>query len=243
MIGRRPSDSRGGVRAIATVALLVGCAAPPVARTGAADGGCVEGQAVLPGILVNARDLGGLPTSSGPLACGHVFRAAAPGALTGEGCARFAELGIETVIDLRTPAERQSVPTADCVAPASRTVFAPMPIPYSVSPADYLADLHSDAAVRAVFDALADRSRYPVLIHCTYGRDRSGVAVALVLLARGATREVILRDYQRTAENGLSAFPASLEAVLDEVERAGGIDAFLAPLGITAESLAALRSL
>lgn len=241
MIGARVLRTLKVVRVpwVPVLLLLLGCQSPAPVVGG--DGGCVEGAPVLPGALVNARDLGGLPTAGGPLSCGRIFRAAAPTSLSDEGCSAFAALGLKTVIDLRTQGERFSAPNAACVDAAATTVTAPMPVPYNVSPVDYLADLHTDASVKALFDTLGDEAKYPVLIHCTYGRDRSGVAAALVLLALGASREVILRDYLRTADNGLSAFPASLEAVLDEVEREGGIDAFLAGSGVAPETVAVLR--
>lgn len=232
---------------LALVAALVVCAcapAPPPPVT--TDGGvvaCEEGAAVLPGLLVNARELGALPTPRGPVACGRLFRSAAVSSLPDDGCTRFAQLGVKTVIDLRTPSERLNVPEAACVTATVSTVLAPMPIPSSVSPADYLADLHADDAVRALFATLADAAAYPVLFHCTYGRDRSGVAAALVLLTLGADRDTIMRDYQRTAANGLSSFPASLDAVLDAIAAAGGIDAYLEGVGIPAERRDAVRAL
>jgi protein-tyrosine phosphatase len=38
----------------------------------------------------------------------------------------------------------------------------------------------------------------PLLLHCTAGKDRSGVASALILAALGVPRATILRDYELT---------------------------------------------
>jgi protein-tyrosine phosphatase len=38
----------------------------------------------------------------------------------------------------------------------------------------------------------------PVLVHCTAGKDRTGVAVAVLLRAAGVSRAEVLRDYRRT---------------------------------------------
>ncbi len=40
----------------------------------------------------------------------------------------------------------------------------------------------------------------PLLVHCAAGKDRTGIAVA-VLLAAGIPRPVILRDYRRSSAN------------------------------------------
>lgn len=59
----------------------------------------------------NLRDLGGWPTASGGrVAIGCVFRSAELNALDGEGAPRFASLGVRTVYDLRTVAERDAQP-------------------------------------------------------------------------------------------------------------------------------------
>jgi protein-tyrosine phosphatase len=100
-----------------------------------------------------------------------------------------------------------------------------MPIPYNVSPADYVADLNASASIAAAFTVLGDPAAYPVYIHCTYGRDRTGVLAAVILSALGAKRADILQEYlisQRT----VGATPASLTAVLDEIELRGPDRAF-----------------
>jgi protein tyrosine phosphatase (PTP) superfamily phosphohydrolase (DUF442 family) len=230
---------------VCVVVLGVACRAPAVVPpvTTRDDGGaCPVGVQVLAGEAQNARDLGGIPTAGGSVACGQVYRSAALWSLSTDGCEAFAALGVKTVLDLRVPSERQAVPDAACVAATARVVLAPMPIPYNVSPADYVADLNADATVKLIFETLGDEASYPVLFHCTYGRDRSGVVAALVLLALGASREEVVADYQRTAANGLSVFPASLAAVLDAVEQRGGIEKHLAAIGVSAEALAVLRA-
>ena len=55
---------------------------------------------------------------------------------------------------------------------------------------------HCTAEVRACFDVLADKSSYPVLVHCTQGKDRTGLIVLLVLLLLNAPNEAIEKDYR-----------------------------------------------
>lgn len=206
---------------------------------------CTPARRVLVGHVDNARDLGGLPYThadgGGALACGQLYRGAHWGSLTELGCDDVATLGVRTLIDLREPSEQRTRPDVACPGGPAR-VDAPLPIPYQLSPENYLADLDTDASVRAVFEALGAPARYPVFVHCTYGRDRTGVIMALVLLALGVPEDAIVADYTRTADAGLAIRPESLRAVLDEVARRGGIEAHLASIGVGPEALAVLRA-
>jgi len=49
--------------------------------------------------------------------------------------------------------------------------------------------------VKSVFAVLADPARYPILIHCTQGKDRTGLVVQLVLMLLGVPMEAIDNDY------------------------------------------------
>jgi protein-tyrosine phosphatase len=86
--------------------------------------------------------------------------------------------------------------------------------------------------------------RLPVLFHCTAGRDRTGVATVLLLEALGVPRETILSDYLLSNE----IFPESTQEahVLDPLFRAidasGGIESYLASLGLDAVELDTVRT-
>ena len=97
---------------------------------------------------------------------------------------------------------------------------------------------------------LADDS--PLVFHCTAGKDRTGFAAALILLALEVPRPVVMADFLLTNElyRRSSATPPPdlpqavlevlwkvqagfLEAALREVDvERGGIDAYLATLGV-----------
>ena len=80
--------------------------------------------------------------------------------------------------------------------------------------------------LRNVFEALATMDG-PVLIHCMAGKDRTGLAVALVLLTLGAHRDDIVADYLRTDDigaqpheaNALGASPIAFGDDLSEAQR------------------------
>lgn len=49
--------------------------------------------------------------------------------------------------------------------------------------------------MKQVFDVFADEANWPVLVHCTQGKDRTGLVVMLVLFLLGVDQAVIEDDY------------------------------------------------
>jgi hypothetical protein len=154
-----------------------------------------------------------------------------------------AKLELRSVIDLRIASEVSLEPDQACALDqtGAQLVAAPLPVPYNVSAADYIAVLDAREALVKVFETLADETRYPVYFHCTWGRDRTGILAAVILLALGASRDTIMQDYLES-RSSVGAYPASLEAALDEITKRGGIDAYLAASGVSAAQLAVLRA-
>lgn len=54
---------------------------------------------------------------------------------------------------------------------------------------------HSGPEVKTVFDLLGNPESYPVLIHCTQGKDRTGLIIILVLLLCDVDATAISNDY------------------------------------------------
>jgi protein-tyrosine phosphatase len=212
---------------------------PSCAPASADAGTCERSQPVLTCDITNGRDLGGVPLSSGTVACGALLRGPPLANLTKAGCDEAARLGLRTIIDLREPDERSLKPDDACVK-ATR-VLAPLPIPYGVSPTDYLHDFDTKDSMALIFRTLGNADAYPIYFHCTWGRDRTGVVAAAVLLAVGASRAEIMREYLLSKDT-VGAYPESLTAVLDEIEHRGGIDAALRASGVTDADLAGLRA-
>ena len=237
----QPTPS-GGTRSTGPV--IIADAGDSGGSTGATSSSpCFPGQRVFADQVTNARDLGGVPLNSGrSSACGKLYRG---GPLVNSAqafCVAFKDLGIRTVVDLRTDSERTSSPDVPCVFSQSRVIWAPLPVPYSMSKEQYIADLNTYTSVVSAFDVLGDVTAYPVYFHCTYGRDRTGVLSAVILLTLGATREYVLSEYELTAKAGLYTQPASLTGVLDEIERRGGIDAYLSEAGVARSKIDVLRA-
>jgi protein-tyrosine phosphatase len=53
---------------------------------------------------------------------------------------------------------------------------------------------------REFFELLAEPQNTPLLFHCSAGKDRTGLAAALILSALGVSRETIYDDYMLSAE-------------------------------------------
>ncbi|UXN71844.1 tyrosine-protein phosphatase [Devosia neptuniae] len=105
-----------------------------------------------------------------------------------------------------------------------------------------------------------------VLFHCTAGKDRTGIIAALLLLVAGVDRTDIVADYALTAaadgligqlreralaaggrpehvERVLASDGATMLAMLDHLETAhGGIDAYLAGIGLSQTEVALLAN-
>ena len=57
---------------------------------------------------------------------------------------------------------------------------------------------HSGKMIKEVFAVLADEDAYPILVHCTQGKDRTGLIVILVLCLCGVDARTIEDDYVRS---------------------------------------------
>lgn len=230
------SVPRGAASAPSVLPTATGGAAPAPAPT--EEPSCQPSRVVLTPDLRNARDLGGVAlASSGTVACGAYFRGP-PLRLSEQGCQQLREIGVRTVIDLRIEGEQSSAPDATCGV--AELVSAPLPIPYGLGAEDYLRDLNATDSIAKAFHVFGDPSSYPIYFHCTYGRDRTGVVGALLLLTLGASREAVMAEYLLSQPN-VGAYPASLTAVLDEIERRGGPEQVLSEAGISADEIAVMR--
>lgn len=160
----------------------------------------------------NLRDLGGLPLADGgTTAPGRVWRSGAPEPMTSTGWAEALAAGLTTVVDLRNAAEIAQAhdPAPEAVRPAvlvtHRTPtedpgdphFLETCGPWLDHPRSYAPNTAMyPHLLGAVFRALADAPG-PVLVHCSAGRDRTGMVTALLLSLAGVEHQAIADDYEQ----------------------------------------------
>lgn len=162
----------------------------------------------------NFRDMGGYPTESGrTIKWRKLFRSGSMNAFSAAGYEQLIALGLKTVCDFRSTAERERNPT-DQQKLGALTYWAR---DYSQSLGNLYALLSSERATpqaaretmleifrglpaeqapayRELFRLLAD-NELPLVFNCSGGKDRTGLAAALILSALGASEDVVIEDY------------------------------------------------
>jgi protein-tyrosine phosphatase len=183
--------------------------------------------------LVNIRDLGGYPVGEhARTRTGLVYRSDSIHRVTAAGAPSLAALGVRTVIDLRSAAERSENPGPLPIVPievqenpvASGGRFDARAISGRRAGEEILRDLYLDMFERSarqfgrILLLLADGARLAAVIHCAGGKDRTGATVALLLSALGVDREDVLDDYAATpatARAATAAYRSRLAEVLE----------------------------
>jgi protein-tyrosine phosphatase len=164
----------------------------------------------------NFRDAGGhLTNSGGRMRTGLLYRSDALNSLTKSDLAVLARLNLGQVVDLRTVGEQEARP--DRLPRGVEYHFMPITLAWQnpfevtkkliagrVAPGEFEADLSRSYGevvtrytgdFRRIFHLLLQPNAAPTLIHCTGGKDRTGMAVALIQSALGVDRETIFDGY------------------------------------------------
>ena len=182
---------------------------------------------LLPG-LYNLRDTGGYRAAAGVTRWGKLLRSDALHQIDDSGRARLAEVGIAHIVDLRGEGERQSAPSLieglatevhhipvfdDAAPPSPAAALAGLAPIY-----DHIVDERGAQLVAAIRVIAAAGEDEAVLVHCTAGKDRTGIVIALALSAAGVERSEVVADYALTSDNLRGAWA---DAMLDRVARSG----------------------
>ena len=243
---------------------------------------------------LNFRDIGGLPTAGGgQVRSGILFRSEGPASFFEDHHAELSDLGFRSVADLRSTIERDAAPHGWC-GPDCHMLDLDMNTDLRAQGEDMWLSLGREpTAARAVevmthnyglmpqaflphlsrmVDALLAQDT-PMLVHCTAGKDRTGVVVALFLELLTVPRPVIMEDYRKSDIFGQNLRvsghlkgdlqktfgfvpPDDMVAILIGVQddfllsaldmvatRWGGIEGYFEAAGVDAERRTALRQL
>ncbi|CAM3207482.1 protein tyrosine/serine phosphatase [Williamsia muralis] len=156
--------------------------------------------------LVNLRDVTGLPlVDGGRCVAGVLYRGDAPH-VDDIAPANVPAWPPGTVVDLRSAKERERT-GFDW---GSGTVVHSLPLNDAAAPGDvlppdlrslYLTTLETKADRAARVVEIVAHAEGPVLVHCTAGKDRTGLVVAALLLAAGVEPAAVRDDYLATTAN------------------------------------------
>ncbi|MFN0182483.1 MAG: tyrosine-protein phosphatase [Aquabacterium sp.] len=227
----------------------------------------------------NFRDLGGYAGADGRhVRWRRLYRSGHLGGLTESDLQRVGALGLTHAFDFRGVEERE---TARCAVPGlaqrplsiepsvvqeMRALIEAGGVPDGERVAALMTDLYRDIVndhahrLAELFDHLV-QAEGALVFHCTAGKDRTGIAAALILLTLGVPRPVVMQDYLLTqalmphppapsaeftadAQAVLWGVQAGfLDAALDTIDTAhGGVEAYAAGrLGLGTAGVAALR--
>jgi len=170
----------------------------------------------------NFRDIGGYATADGAtVAKGRIYRSQVVAAPTPSDNETLRRIGVRYVCDLRGSRERANAPSrwpeghpplernldigVDVRAgserllailiedPTAAGVRRMMELNYSLLPGAF-----ADGRLGLFLDDLLQGDKFPAVVHCTAGKDRTGFVCAMLLLALGVPRETALHDYMLT---------------------------------------------
>ncbi|MDR2767942.1 MAG: tyrosine-protein phosphatase [Treponema sp.] len=177
--------------------------------------------------LLNVRDLGGYAVTGRDgvqkrIRTGNIYRGTELSRLSVNDRAVLEERRIRTIVDFRSEEEKYAAPN-DILATVRQVLELPidagnlMGTLYSAS-GGWVYSSEPDGAMeemirlytalpveaigpyRELFALLSEPANTPLLFHCSAGKDRTGLASALILYALGASMDTILADYLASTE-------------------------------------------
>ena len=186
----------------------------------------------------NFRDIGGYLTKEGKkIKKGIYFRTGRQDRMSEKDLAELKNLKISTQIDLRKPEEILDQGKGPLENMGADYINIPI-IPDGGS--DQLSRLVGDTGISGrrylgylefgpeswlkIFEILANKDSLPVVLHCTAGKDRTGVSTAFLLSVLGVDRDLIEADYKLTN--------LDTERQADFIENSGGF-----PEGVDKETM------
>ena len=227
--------------------------------------------------FLNARDLGGHPTSDGRRTrAGVVVRSDTLNPMGEATAAALLARGVTCVVDLRLPEQAARNPSPFATPGAHGVTYHCLPFAGPVNSDDpgfgslelqYQAMTRSFTAVAAPVLGTIAAAGGTVLVHCEFGKDRTGLVSALLLDVASVPRDAIARDYAESAsglrpvferflaegpgdratrEARLALFtprPEAMIATLAHIDaRHGGVRRYLLGAGVPPAVLEAVRA-
>ena len=162
----------------------------------------------------NFRDLGGIQTTEGKyVKWGKIIRSDDLHNLTEQDLNYLSSIPLISIVDFRSKEEMKSAP--DKVPSSVKHLYACSITPGNLNPSTIMSlssegdmvkkmeelniELVTDSAsievYKKFFALLQDEQKTPLMFHCSAGKDRTGMAAALILYALGVDDEIIMQNY------------------------------------------------
>lgn len=169
----------------------------------------------------NFREIGGYEAADGrAMRAGNIFRSDSLARLTSQDVQMLDELGIGTLIDLRSPRERDAYPNRWPEREGVETLHLDISNDLRAAESALSRILSEDLTARGARDVMRETYRRmprafvgrlnhvfdrllaakPLLVHCTAGKDRTGFVAAMIMSALGIDRGAIYEEYMLTTK-------------------------------------------
>ena len=203
----------------------------------------------------NARDVGGYAVGDNRIRYGMVYRTASLDAITAAGQREMIDvLKVRTDLDLRTPGEG-TASDGNGSPIGSDVQYINCDAPYYYGVAHGLAASDYMDALRAEIRTFVEPSNFPIVVHCSVGRDRTGTLMMLILGLCGVSETDVYLDYELSVLSEIGGKNASVPSLRSNLTRTmqyvkefapdgdfqAACEAYLLSLGITADEITAIK--
>jgi Tyrosine phosphatase family len=191
----------------------------------------------------NFRDLGGHPTADGRrIRHAMIYRSAHLAHIPEESSHPLAAIRLRTLVTLQSRLEVRHLgpPRAEFLESGVRWEHIPIGDTWFRDDGFYKTETkpgHEHLVIvteflhgwQSFFKLLAEREVYPLVFHCSAGRDRTGVAAAMLLELLGVSRDLIVADFleSNTTFPKMPLSERQLAPIFELIDESSGIEHFL----------------
>lgn len=204
----------------------------------------------------NTRDIGGYDVGNGyRIKQGMIYRGATLDNVTAAGKDYMLKtLGIKTDLDLRTPGKEGTGVSSPL---GSNVKYINIDGRRYYKDAKSIATDEGKKIIAQEIRPFADPNNYPIFMHCSAGRDRTGCLALIIEGLLGMSKEDLLMEYElfvfsergTTGDSTVARLTGLIESVYDYLDRdfqgdtfAEKVEKYLLSCGVSAKEIQAIRA-